>query len=111
MLPPSGPEQNAGGPGSQDIWDEAAASLQPPGSGAKQCHHDPIARNIRDSAQPFSYKPKEFLHPGPLCTHHTAPSLQHPRTAQTHLKKDGDWEKDTNLFQVKACDASTGVTR
>lgn len=59
----------------------------------------------------FHTKPKNFCTLGPLCTHHTAPSLQHPRTAQTHLQKDGDWEKDTNLFQVKACNVSTGVTR
>lgn len=59
----------------------------------------------------FHTKPKNFCTLGPLCTHHTAPSLRHPGTAWTHLRRDGDWEKDTHLFQVKACDASTGVTR
>lgn len=54
--------QVAQAPGRSRMKQDHPSSSQAPG--ADRCHHHPIPGNSRGSAQPFSYKTKQLLHPG-----------------------------------------------
>lgn len=83
------PVKDAGNPCSWKVWDEAGASLQPPS-------------RLRGWTVPTLSHPQEFqrLNPSIFIQNQpisapwdlSAPTVQHPRTAQTQPQRGGDWE-------------------